>query len=81
MSIPKDESISMFVFHGKKNAKLVGRAAGTWNMHTESADGDKMQVQEANADFNHNDTLHYWLHIVREGLGYDLLDQEKKSSG
>lgn len=75
VSIPKDEKISLFAFHGRKNMELDGTEVGTWNMDISKPSGNRLMFREANARFNIGDRLHYWLYVVYEGLGYELLYQ------
>ena len=75
VSIPADPKIEIFAFHGSKNKELEGHEAGTWNQDIRKARGNRLVFQEPNAKFNLGDRLHYWVHVIYDGLGYDLLYQ------
>lgn len=75
VSIPSDPNIRLMAFHGRKNYELNGREAGTWNQDVTKARQNRLMFVEPNAKFNLGDKLHYWLHVIYDGLGYDLLHQ------
>lgn len=78
VSIPADPKISLFAFHGKKNMELDGTESGTWNTDITKATGNRFVFVEKNAKFNLGDRLNFWLYVVHDGLGYELLFQMKE---
>lgn len=81
MSLPADPKISLFAFHGRKNVEIDGAQSGTWNMDITKPTQNRFVFRDANEKFNLGERLHYWLYVIYEGLGYELLYQMEEVKG
>lgn len=81
VSLPADPKISLFAFHGRKNVEIDGAQSGTWNMDITKPTQNRFVFRDANEKFNLGERLHYWLYVIYEGLGYELLYQMEEVKG
>lgn len=70
VSIPHEEGISLFAFHGKLNEDFDGLEAGTWARDIPSAKRGRWTFRDRETALNLGDTLYYWTYVIYNGLGY-----------
>ncbi|EDW60790.1 gram-negative bacteria-binding protein 3 [Drosophila virilis] len=70
VSIPHEEGITLFAFHGKLNEDFDGLEAGTWARDIPSAKKGRWTFRDRETVLNIGDTLYYWTFVVYNGLGY-----------
>ncbi|XP_004518427.1 gram-negative bacteria-binding protein 3 [Ceratitis capitata] len=70
VSIPHEEGITLFAFHGKLNEEMEGLEAGTWSRDIVRVKNGRWTFRERNAKLRIGDTLYYWTYVIKDGLGY-----------
>ena len=70
VSIPHEEGITLFAFHGKLNEEMEGLEAGTWARDIAKPKGGRWIFRERNTEIKLGDTLYYWTYVIYNGLGY-----------
>lgn len=70
VSIPADENITLFAFHGKLNEEMVGLEAGQWSRDIPKAKYEKFTFKDREASLKIGDTIYYWTYVIYNGLGY-----------
>ncbi|XP_018800712.1 PREDICTED: gram-negative bacteria-binding protein 3-like [Bactrocera latifrons] len=70
VSIPHEEGITLFAFHGKLNEEMEGLEAGTWSRDIVKTRNGRWSYHERNAKLRIGDTLYYWTYVIYNGLGY-----------
>ncbi|XP_018800719.1 PREDICTED: gram-negative bacteria-binding protein 3-like [Bactrocera latifrons] len=70
VSIPDEEGITLFAFHGKLNEEMNGLEAGTWARDITKAKNGRWTFRDPNTKLKLGDTLYYWTYVIYNGLGY-----------
>lgn len=70
VSIPHEEGITLFAFHGKLNEEMEGLEAGTWARDIVKAKNGRWTFRDRNAVLKPGDILYYWTYVIYNGLGY-----------
>ncbi|XP_064549006.1 gram-negative bacteria-binding protein 3 [Drosophila montana] len=70
VSIPHEEGITLFAFHGKLNEDFDGLEAGSWARDIPNAKKGRWTFRDRETVLNIGDTLYYWTFVVYNGLGY-----------
>ncbi|XP_037720407.1 gram-negative bacteria-binding protein 3 [Drosophila subpulchrella] len=70
VSIPDEEGISLFAFHGKLNEEMEGLEAGTWARDIVKAKNGRWTFRDRTTALKPGDTLYYWTYVIYNGLGY-----------
>ncbi|XP_037931202.1 gram-negative bacteria-binding protein 3-like [Teleopsis dalmanni] len=70
VSIPDEEGISLFAFHGKLNEEMDGLEAGTWARDIVKAKNGRWTFTDRVTELKIGDTLYYWTYVIYNGLGY-----------
>ncbi|XP_055703432.1 beta-1,3-glucan-binding protein [Phlebotomus papatasi] len=76
VSIPAEEGISLFAFHGQLNQPFTGLQAGQWASDITVPTEGRFRFTERATKLKPGDVLHYWVHVIFNGLGYNLEGQE-----
>ncbi|KAK5642300.1 hypothetical protein RI129_008467 [Pyrocoelia pectoralis] len=71
VSIPDEDGIELFAFHGKINKPMKGREAGIFSEDIRSAENGRWIFYAKNARLKPGDTLYYWIHVNYDGVGYE----------
>lgn len=71
----------MVAFHININEEFDGLDSGYIAKDIHEHKNDRWSYEDKNTELLKNDTVYYWLHVVYNGLGYNLLDQEHKVTG
>ncbi|XP_075160943.1 gram-negative bacteria binding protein 3 [Haematobia irritans] len=70
VSIPHEEGITLFAFHGKLNEEMDGLEAGTWARDIVKPKEGRWRFVDRQAKLKLGDTLYYWTYVIYQGLGY-----------
>lgn len=70
VSIPHQEGISLFAFHGKLNEDFDGLEAGRWARDIPNAKHGRWTFRDRETRLHIGDTLYYWTYVIHNGLGY-----------
>ncbi|KAM7358751.1 gram-negative bacteria binding protein 3 [Cochliomyia hominivorax] len=70
VSIPDEEGITLFAFHGKLNEEMEGLEAGRWSRDILKPKNNRWIFSEHNTQLKLGDTLYYWTYVILNGLGY-----------
>lgn len=73
--------ISLVAFHVKFNDEFVGLEAGTIARDITRVTNGSWTYYDGTTKLEKNDTIYYWIHVVYEGLGYNLVEQEYRVTG
>ncbi|XP_046492147.1 gram-negative bacteria-binding protein 1-2 isoform X2 [Neodiprion pinetum] len=75
LSIPNGEGISLVAYHVKFNEEFYSLEAGTIAVDIIKPRRDQWTYEDRTTRIKIGDTIYLWMHVVYEGLGYNLLDQ------
>ncbi|XP_065361616.1 gram-negative bacteria-binding protein 3-like [Calliphora vicina] len=70
VSIPHEEGITLFAFHGKLNEEMDGLEAGTWARDIVKPKNGRWTFRDRITKLKLGDTLYYWTYVIYNGLGY-----------
>lgn len=70
VSIPHEEGITLFAFHGKLNEEMEGLEAGTWARDIVKVKDGRWIFRDREATLKPGDVLYYWTYVIYNGLGY-----------
>lgn len=70
VSVPHEEGVRLFAFHGNINQPMDGLEAGQFSKDILKKCGDKWVFQDRTTKLQPGDVIYYWLYILRDGLGY-----------
>ncbi|XP_031345751.1 beta-1,3-glucan-binding protein-like isoform X2 [Photinus pyralis] len=70
VSIPDEDGIQLFAFHGKINSPMKGREAGIFSEDIRFAENGRWTFF-TNARLKPGDKLYYWIHVLYDGIGYE----------
>lgn len=70
VSIPHEQGITLFAFHGKLNEEMNGLEAGTWARDIVTAKGGRWTFRDRITRLKFGDTLYYWTYVIYNSLGY-----------
>ncbi|XP_034951400.1 beta-1,3-glucan-binding protein 1-like [Chelonus insularis] len=76
ISIPDEKGISLVAFHIKFNEEFEGIEAGTIARDILRVRNGRWTYQDNTTNLKFGDVVHYWVHVVYNGLGYNLLFQQ-----
>lgn len=75
MSVPDEDGISLVAFHVKFNEDFNGLEAGTIARDIVRARKGQWTYEDHTTRLKRGDVIYYWIHVVYDGLGYNLVDQ------
>lgn len=74
VSIPDEDGISLFAFHGTVNREMDGLEAGDMSRDILKKHRGKWTFFEKKLKLKKGDTVYFWLYVLKDGLGYRLDD-------
>lgn len=74
VSIPDEEGITLFAFHGNVNREMDGLEAGDMSKDILKKRKGKWTFFEKKLKLKKGDTVYFWLYVIKDGLGYRLDD-------
>lgn len=76
VSIPDDEVIKLFAFHGKINEEIINREAGTFSQDVLKPVNGRWTFSDSITKLKVGDVLYYWTYVIlTDGRGYAKDDQ------
>ncbi|XP_043288708.1 beta-1,3-glucan-binding protein-like [Venturia canescens] len=78
ISVPDEDGISLVAFHVKFNEDFEGLEAGTIARDVVRARNGRWTYQDRTTRLRLGDIVYYWVHVVWDGLAYNLLDQQHR---
>ncbi|XP_076173185.1 beta-1,3-glucan recognition protein 1 [Ptiloglossa arizonensis] len=75
MSIPHEDGISLVAYHVKFNEDFQGLEAGTIARDIVKTRNERWTYEDKSTRLKRGDVIYYWIHVIFNGLGYNLLDQ------
>ncbi|XP_015114895.1 beta-1,3-glucan-binding protein 1 [Diachasma alloeum] len=76
ISIPDEQGITLVAFHVRINEEFEGLEAGTIAVDVLRVRNGRWKYEDRTTKLKYGDKVYYWVHVVYEGLGYNLLFQE-----
>lgn len=70
VTIPDEEGIQLFAFHGNINKPLNDLEAGQISKDILHKVGNKWVFSDNNVKLNNGDVIYYWLYVIKNNLGY-----------
>lgn len=74
ISIPHEDGIRIFSFHGNVNKEMDGLEAGDMSQDILQQRNGRWTFEEPKTKLKKGDIVYYWLYIEKDGLGYRLDD-------
>lgn len=68
-------------FHVRFNEEFSGLEAGTIARDILRVKKGRWTYEDFTTELKYGDIVYYWIHVVYDGLGYDLLFQEHQVTG
>ncbi|XP_020295972.1 beta-1,3-glucan-binding protein 2-like [Pseudomyrmex gracilis] len=78
MSIPDEHGITLVAFHVKFNEDFDGLEAGSIAKDILKLRDGRWVYEDKQTQLRRDDILYYWIHVVYNGLGYNLVDQSHR---
>ncbi|XP_011643360.1 beta-1,3-glucan-binding protein-like [Pogonomyrmex barbatus] len=75
VSIPDEHGITLVAFHIKFNEDFDGLEAGHIAKDIIKIRNGRWTYEDRRTQLKRDDIIYYWVHVVYEGLGYNLIDQ------
>lgn len=75
ISIPDEHGITLVAFHVKFNEDFDGLEAGHIAKDILKVRNGQWTYQDRHTQLKRDDIVYYWVHVVYQGLGYNLIDQ------
>ncbi|KAK0163267.1 hypothetical protein PV327_006967 [Microctonus hyperodae] len=76
ISIPDENGISLVAYHIRFNEEFDGLEAGTIAVDIINVRKGRWYYGNRDVQLKFGDVIHYWVHVVYNGLGYNLLNQQ-----
>ncbi|KAF3426124.1 hypothetical protein E2986_13772 [Frieseomelitta varia] len=71
-----EDGISLVAYHVKFNEDFYGLEAGTIARDIIKKKNGRWTYEDRTTRLKRGDKLYYWIHVVYDGLGYNLVDQQ-----
>ncbi|XP_012523049.1 beta-1,3-glucan-binding protein-like [Monomorium pharaonis] len=75
ISVPDEHGITLVAFHVKFNEDFDGLEAGHIAKDILKVRNGQWTYQDRHTQLKRDDIIYYWIHVVYQGLGYNLVDQ------
>ncbi|XP_057662747.1 uncharacterized protein LOC130897840 isoform X1 [Diorhabda carinulata] len=70
VSIPHEDGVELFAFHGNLNKPLDNLEAGRYSKDILKHSGGKWVFEDRQTELKKGDVIYYWLFVIRNHLGY-----------
>ncbi|KAG5309160.1 BGBP protein, partial [Pseudoatta argentina] len=81
ISIPDEHGITLVAFHININEDFDGLEAGRFAKDILKVRNGRWTFQDKQVQLRRDDIIYYWIHVVYQGLGYNLIDQSHRIVG
>ncbi|KAL0099251.1 hypothetical protein PUN28_020077 [Cardiocondyla obscurior] len=78
VSIPDEDGITLVAFHIKFNEDFDGLEAGHIAKDILKVRNEQWTYEDRRTQLKRDDIIYYWIHVVYQGLGYNLIDQSHR---
>ncbi|RLU20957.1 hypothetical protein DMN91_007572 [Ooceraea biroi] len=78
ISIPDEQGITLVAFHVQFNKDFDGLEAGQIAKDILKVRNGRWTYQDRRTQLRKDDIIYYWIHVVYQGLGYNLIDQSHR---
>ncbi|XP_011876363.1 PREDICTED: beta-1,3-glucan-binding protein-like [Vollenhovia emeryi] len=79
ISIPDEFGITLVAFHVKINEDFDGLEAGHIAKDILKVRNGRWTYEDRHTQLKRDDIIYYWIHVVYQGLGYNLVDQSHRA--
>lgn len=76
-----ENGISLVAYHIRFNEEFDGLEAGTIAVDIINVRKGRWYYGNRDVQLKFGDVIHYWVHVVYNGLGYNLLNQQHVVTG
>ncbi|KAJ8922623.1 hypothetical protein NQ315_007655 [Exocentrus adspersus] len=70
VSLPDEEGVSLFAFHGNINKAMVNLEAGQFSKDILRKKNGKWVFEEKSTVLRKGDVIYFWMVVIKDGLGY-----------
>ncbi|KAH8300291.1 hypothetical protein KR044_012519 [Drosophila immigrans] len=70
VSIPHEEGVTLFAFHGKLNEEFDGLEAGRWAHDVPTSKRGRWTFRDRETVLRVGDIIYFWTYVIHNGLGY-----------
>lgn len=81
VSIPAEDGVTLFAFHGKLNEEMEGLEAGHWSMDITKPRNGRFTFRDRGTALKVGDIIYYWTYALHYGSGYREDNGEYKVTG
>lgn len=81
VSVPDEDGLSLFAFHGNVNRPLRNLEAGQFSVDITKKENNRWTYENSDLKLKRGDVINYWLYVIKNGLGYQLLDKQYTVNG
>lgn len=81
ISIPDVPGATLVAIHYSINSPLSGVQAGRWNYDIRSKSGGQWVHENRHVTVNRGDVVNYWIYMLVNGRGWQVMDQRWTASG
>lgn len=78
ISIPHETGITLVAYHVKFNDDFYSLEAGTIAIDIIKPRNGRWVYEDHTTELKEGDMIYFWVHVVYQGLGYNLLNQEHR---
>ncbi|KAH1029824.1 hypothetical protein HUJ05_002984 [Dendroctonus ponderosae] len=75
VSIPDDEKVELFAFHGKINKPIIQIEPGDFSQDVLKAVNGRFTYTDPNIKLKENDVINYWIFVQHDQLGFRIDEQ------
>lgn len=70
VSIPHEEGIELFSFHGSINKRMKSFDVGQFSKDVLNKRSDRWIYENRNTELREGDAIYFWLLVIKDNLGY-----------
>ncbi|KAK2588234.1 hypothetical protein KPH14_004265 [Odynerus spinipes] len=78
ISVPHEQGITLVAYHVKFNDDFYSLEAGTISIDIIKPRNGRWVYEDHTTELKEGDIIYFWVHVVYQGLGYNLLNQEHR---
>ncbi|KAL2739774.1 hypothetical protein V1477_011163 [Vespula maculifrons] len=78
ISVPHEQGITLVAYHVKFNEDFYSLEAGVISIDIIKPRNGRWVYEDHTTELKEGDMIYFWVHVVYQGLGYNLLNQEHK---
>ncbi|XP_015186521.1 PREDICTED: beta-1,3-glucan-binding protein 1-like [Polistes dominula] len=78
ISVPHEQGITLVAYHVKFNDDFYSLEAGVISIDIIKSRNGRWVYEDHTTELKEGDVIYFWVHVVYQGLGYNLLNQEHR---